>query len=157
MKVLRPLFVLASLGLGWLSFGAPAEAADPPPVAKGGVLPTKECGVGACKRTVPAVAVCKPGDPITEDEGWLMKPDVKTGSWDANCDGTVEKKTYPEFAYVSGCESEEPGPKGCVSARVTEPACGQHWSIRSCQMLKTPKGAKCLAPQLQGAVTQACR
>lgn len=155
MKAPRSVVVVSVLGLGWLSFGAPAGAAPNVPEPSRAVAQEKECGVGVCKRKVPAVAVCTPGRPITANEGWLSAPDDKTGSWDANCDGTVEKQPLPEHAFWVGCESETPGPSGCVQKKLVDPECGKGW-VRSGECKPTSDG-KCKAITTMAPVRQRCR
>lgn len=144
--------VAGALAIGSVSLAsaAPPAAARKPATVEPSRT-TKECGVGACKRRVPSVAVCKPGAPITENDGWLYKPDPATDSWDANCDGQVEKKVYEPWVYLGECKIEG---SQCVPARVDGPECGQKWNIWTCRM--TASG-ECKKSELKGAVTQACR
>src|SRR6266487_1555199 len=95
-RMIRRGFGLILVGTATISFLAmAAPTPSPSPTINPGPVTTKTCGLGVCKRTVPAAIVCTPGKPITENDGWLYSVDAATSSWDANCDGTVEKKPLP--------------------------------------------------------------
>ena len=87
---------------------------------------TKTCGEGVCKKTVGASESCVPGTPVSANESWLSKADSETGSWDANCDGKVEKKPAPkelyDGAFVMDCETKG---SACIAKKRTEFACGE--------------------------------
>ena len=107
-----------------------------------------------CKRTVTA-AVCTPGSPITDHDGWLTKADAATQSWDANCNGSIEKEVVDLSQYKVGCEME----RGvCLTKRRTF-QCGDKESVWSkCELAIKADGTKyCHTGSLFGEFVQRCR
>jgi hypothetical protein len=142
--------------ISWLALAAPpiAPAPSPTPIPYPNVpiaTHTKTCGQGVCKRTVPDNAVCTPGAPISANDGWLFAIDAASSSWDANCDGAVEKKPIPVGFDITGCELVR---GGCVPRKMIDPACGIKWAAyNKC----SPSNGECKPNALIGSITQACR
>lgn len=138
-----------------------ADTAPPSPSPTSAPLPsaarTKSCGEGACRRAVPAALECKPGLPITTNDGWLTKPDPATGSWDANCDGRIEKKPVPDLTgYVWNCRME----RGiCRSDTKADFACGEETVLWDrCELARATDGTTtCRVNVLKGKIVQSCR
>jgi len=140
---------VACIVLAGSSRQAVANGAAPPSSAA-----PKTCGVGVCKRTMTG-PVCTPGKPMAENDGWLTKADPATGSWDANCDGTVEKETRDLSAYKIGCALV----RGSCVPRAGAFACGDSEPLSSkCETRTLRDGSKeCETGALLGSFIQRCR
>ena len=135
-----------------------SDTPPPPPVAPSPAVTTKSCGEGVCRRTVSSSALtCVPGQPVTADDGWLYKPDPTTGSWDANCDGKVEKRSTSELnEFASNCEML----RGvCRSHPKREYACGEKATFWQKCVATTKNGVTTCSGGggLQGELVQGCR
>jgi hypothetical protein len=137
-----------------LAIAAPRAGASDAPSAPIGTVAPKTCGEGVCKRTVTG-PVCTPGKPITDNGGWLAKADPATQSWDADCNGTVEKESFDLSQYKVGCEMER---GTCVTKR-RGLECGEKQDLwAKCELATKADGSKyCHTGALLGALVQRCR
>ena len=149
-----------AIGISFLAFAAfailaPVAAADgtAPPVS---AVAPKTCGEGVCKRTVTG-PVCTPGSPVSENGGWLAAIDPSTQSWDANCNGTVEKEVVDVESNHIGCALLRG--TACVGQRAGTMECGHKESIwAKCELATRADGSKyCHTGALHGSFVQRCR
>lgn len=141
----------------------PGPAGAPTAPIASGVLtkPQPWCGVGTCRRVAPEDGgACVAAPPVSANDGWLSVIDPITHSWDANCDGKLEKEVVADASvYATGCVSELPkatpqGPR-CETAPVGPKGCGAHWALFPCELNKAT--GKCEATNLKGNVKQRCK